>query len=259
MDRMVASGLFAFALCVGMLVMLGLGRRIGDSQLAKDPEGARAGTGTIEAAVFALMGLLIAFSFSGAVSRFDDRRHLVVEEANAIGTAYLRLDLLPADTQPALRETFRQYVQSRMEAYRKLPDFRAFTAGLAKATKIQKEIWTQAVAASWAEGAAPSAQVLLLPALNQMIDITTTRAMAFHLHPPLIIFGILFLVGLASALLAGYGMAGGKSRRWLHVVGFAVVIGLTVYVILDIEFPRSGLIRVDAFDQALVDLLQSMK
>jgi hypothetical protein len=101
--------------------------------------------------------------------------------------------------------------------------------------------------------------MLLLPALNQMIDITTTRTMALQLHPPLIIFGMLFLVALASALLAGYGMAGGKSRRWLHVIGFALVIGLTVYVILDIEFPRYGLIRVDAFDQALVDLLKSMK
>jgi hypothetical protein len=101
--------------------------------------------------------------------------------------------------------------------------------------------------------------MLLLPALNQMIDITTTRTMALQLHPPLIIFGMLFLVALASALLAGYSMAGGKDRKWIHVIGFALVIAITVYVILDIEFPRFGLIRVDAFDQALVDLLQSMK
>jgi hypothetical protein len=83
--------------------------------------------------------------------------------------------------------------------------------------------------------------------------------MALQLHPPLIIFGMLFLVALASALLAGYSMAGGKDRKWLHVIGFALVIGITVYVILDIEFPRFGLIRVDAFDKALVDLLKSMK
>jgi hypothetical protein len=88
--------------------------------------------------------------------------------------------------------------------------------------------------------------MLLLPALNQMIDITTTRTMALQLHPPLIIFGMLFLVALASALLAGYAMAGGKDRKWLQVIAFALVIALTVYVILDIEFPRLGLIRVDA-------------
>jgi hypothetical protein len=258
-DRMVASSLFAFALCIGMLAMLEIGRRIGASQLAKNPESARTGTGTIEAAVFALLGLLIAFTFSGAVSRFDDRRHLIVEEANAIGTAYLRLDLLPEDEQPPLRESFRKYLDSRLQAYRKLRNTQAAKAEFSNSIKLQGEIWTLAVAASQAEGAASSAPMLLLPALNQMIDITTTRAMALQLHPPLIIFGMLFLVALASALLAGYGMAGGETRRWLHIIGFAVVIGLTVYVILDIEFPRFGLIRIDAFDQALVDLLNSMK
>lgn len=259
MDRMFASGLFAFALFIGMLILLNVGRRVGAKHLASDPKGARTGTGTIEAAVFALLGLLIAFTFSGAVSRFDDRRHLIVEEANAIGTAYLRLDLLPAGAQPALRETFRQYVNSRLETYLKLPDIEAAKAEHSKSLELQEAIWTKAVAASQAQGASPTAPMLLLPALNQMIDITTTRTMALQLHPPFIIFGMLFLVALASALLAGYAMAGGKDRKWLHVFGFALVIALTVYVILDIEFPRYGLIRVDAFDQALTDLLKSMK
>jgi hypothetical protein len=259
MDRMVASAFFAFALFVGMLILLNVGRRIGARHLASDPKGARTGTGTIEAAVFALLGLLIAFTFSGAVSRFDHRRHLIVEETNAIGTAYLRLDLLPTGAQPALRETFRQYVNSRLETYRKLADIEAAKAEHSKSIKLQEAIWTNAVAASEAQGASSEAPMLLLPALNHMIDITTTRAMALELHPPLIIFGMLFLVALASALLAGYSMAGGKDRKWLHVIGFALVIGITVYVILDIEFPRFGLIRVDAFDKALVDLLNSMK
>ena len=259
MDRMVARALFALALFVGMLILLNVGRRIGAKHLASDPKGARTGTGTIEAAVFALLGLLIAFTFSGAVSRFDHRRHLIVEEANAIGTAYLRLDLLPAGAQPALRGEFRRYVEYRLEVYRKLSDVRAATAELALANQMQGKIWSQAVAASQVQGASPAAPMLLLPALNQMIDITTTRTMALQLHPPLIIFTMLFLVALASALLAGYSMAGGKDRKWLHVTGFALVIALTVYVILDIEFPRLGLIRVDAFDQALVDLLESMK
>lgn len=259
MDRMVASALFSFALFVGMLILLNVGRRIGAKHLASDPKGARTGTGTIEAAVFALLGLLIAFTFSGAVSRFDARRHLIVEEANAIGTAYLRLDLLPAGAQPAMRKEFRQYVEHRLKIFQNLSDVKAAKAESARATELQRKIWTQAVAASQSEGAAPSAPMLLLPTLNQMIDITTTRVMALQLHPPIIIFAMLFLVALASALLAGYSMAGGKDRKWIHVIGFAFVIALTVYVILDIEFPRLGLIRVDAFDQALVDLLQSMK
>jgi hypothetical protein len=184
---------------------------------------------------------------------------LIVEETNAIGTAYLRLDLLPASMQPALRESFREYVDTRLEVYRKLPDVQAAKAELAKAAKLQEDIWTQAVTASQAPGAAAAAPMLLLPALNQMIDITTTRTMATRLHPPLIIFVMLFGLALASALLAGYGMAGGKSRSWLHMLGFAAIMAASVYVILDLEFPRLGLIRVDAFDQALVELGESMK
>ena len=82
------------ALFLGMLV-LEVGWRIGARRLAEDPNGADAGVGAVEGAVFALLGLLIAFTFSEAASRFDTRRQLIVEETNDIGTAYLRLDLLP--------------------------------------------------------------------------------------------------------------------------------------------------------------------
>src|SRR5437870_1497571 len=125
------------ALFCGMLVPLEIGRRIGVRRMAQDPEGARAGIGAIEGAVFGLLGLLIAFTFSGAASRFDTRRQLIVEETNDIGTAYLRLDLLPADLQPALRESFRRYLDARIEVYRKLPDIAAARKSLAKADELQ--------------------------------------------------------------------------------------------------------------------------
>ena len=107
----------------------------------------------MDGAVFALLGLLIAFTFSGASSRFDTRRQLIVEETNDIGTAYLRLDLLPADLQPALRESFRRYLDARIEVYRKLPDIAAAKKSLAKADELQRQIWRQAIVASRAEGA----------------------------------------------------------------------------------------------------------
>jgi len=257
MDPGLAASLFTVGLFFGMLLLLEVGRRIGVRRIAKDPEGASAGLGAVEGAVFGLLGLLLAFTFSGAASRFDTRRQLVVEEANAIGTAYLRLDLLPAAAQPALRESFRKYVESRLEVYRKLPDIQAARAELARATTRQGEIWAQAVAACRVEG--PPCTILLLPALNQMIDITTTRTMAARMHPPSIIFGLLFGLALAASMLAGYGMAGRKARSWIHIVGFAAIMTVTVYVIIDLEFPRLGLIRVDAFDQVLIDLRESMK
>jgi hypothetical protein len=251
--------LFTVGLFLGMLLLLEVGRRIGMRRIAQDPEGARAGVGTVDGAVFALLGLLVAFTFSGAAARFDTRRQLIVEETNAIGTAYLRLDLLAPSAQPALRDGFRRYVNSRLEVYRKLPNIAAARQELQRNTQLQREIWDQAVVACHAEGSQPAATMLLLPALNAMIDITTTRTMAAQMHPPTIIFVMLFALALAGSLLAGYGMAGGKARSWIHMVGLALAMALAVYVVLDIEFPRLGFIRVDAFDQALVELRDSMK
>lgn len=248
----------AIGLFIGMLALLELGRRMGQRRLAADTEGARAGVGVVDAAVFALLGLLRAFTFSGAAERFDRRRHLVVEEANAIGTAYLRLDLLPPDAQPALREKFRRYVETRLAVYRKIPDLLAVRAELAKAVALQGEIWSQAIAATSGERFQP-ARVMVLPALNAMIDIATTRTVAAQTHPPMVIYAMLVIVALAGSLLAGNGMAGGKSRPWLHMIGFAAATALVIFVILDLEFPRVGLIRLEAFDRVLVDVRESMK
>jgi hypothetical protein len=226
----------------------------------EDPDGAAAGLGAIEGAVFGLIGLLIAFTFSGAASRFDARRQQIVEEANNIGTAYLRLDLLPAAAQPQLREDFRRYVDMRLAIYRALPDIEAAKGRLAESNAIQGEIWTRAVAATkTAEVNGNAVTSLVLSSLNEMIDITTTRTVASQTHPPAIIFWVLILMVLAGALLAGYGTAGGKQRSWLHTIGFAALMTVSIYVILDLEFPRFGFIRVDSFDQLLVDVRNSMK
>ena len=88
--------LFTFGLFLGMLLFLEIGRRIAIRRMKEDAGAAGEGIGAVDGAVFALLGLLIAFTFSGASSRFDTRRQLIVEETNAIGTAYLRVDLLPA-------------------------------------------------------------------------------------------------------------------------------------------------------------------
>ena len=92
-----------------------------------------------------------------------------------------------------------------------------------------------------------------------MIDITTTRTMTTQMHPPTIMFVLLFGLTFTSALLAGYGIAGGKDRQWLHSLCFAAVAAVPVYVILDLEHPRLGLIHVNAFDRVLGELRESMK
>lgn len=247
---------YALALFIGMLLCGEAGRALAKRRARTDPDGAWQGVGILDGAVFALLGLIIAFSFSGAVSRFDERRSLVVEEVNAVGTAYLRLDLLAPDAQPPLRDAFREYLDSRIEFYRVIADTDTALAELARSQQLQADIWKMGREA--AAGSQP-ATMLLLPALNDMFDIASARVIAAQLHPPFIIFAMLFVLALIASGLAGYAMAQAKSRNWLHPVAFASVTTVLFYVILDLEFPRFGLIRIDSFDQFLVDLAKSIQ
>ena len=258
MNPVLFGAIFALLLATGIIVLLEAGRRIGARRLADEGETAAKGFGAIESAVFALLGLILAFSFSGALARFDARRHLVVAEANDIGTAFLRIDLLPTDAQAPMRDLFRRYLDSRIETYRKLPDMEAAQAELARSLKLQSEIWSLAVSSSQ-KSATPQAMMVLLPALNAMIDITTTRTEAAILHSPPIIWVMLGTLTFACALFAGYDMAGRKHLNLLHSAAFAVVLAVTVYVIIDLEYPRIGLIQMSDSDRALVQLRESMK
>jgi hypothetical protein len=253
MGVLILTSLFA-----GMLLCLEAGRRLRLWFLARGSEKPAEGLGVVEGALFGLMGLVIAFTFSGAASRFDDRRHLIIDEANAIGTAYLRLDLLPDVAQPQVREMMRRYVDARLEVYRVLPDYDAALVLIARTNEIQREIWNYAVAAT-KDAPNRQAAMVLLPALNEMFDIANTRYWTTQIHPPGMIFALLGALALLCSLLAGFGMGRESSRSWIHIVAFAIVLTLTMYVIVDMEFPRLGFIRVDSLDQTLVDVRASMQ
>jgi hypothetical protein len=242
----------------GMLILLETGRRLGVRRRGQETDTDRSNLGTIEGALFAVFGLLMALTFTGATSRFNEKRMLIAQEVNAIQTAYLRLELLPSEQKISLQELFRRYVDSRLEVYRRMPDTQAAAAEMAETDKLQRQIWATAVTATESPGAHPDAGKLLLPALNNMIDITTVRAMSIQLHPPTIVYVLLFSVALMCALLAGYRMANSQYRSWLHILGFAVITVVVVYVILDLDYLREGLIRLQTADQMLLKARQAM-
>jgi len=248
----------SIALFFGIMISLEIGYRVGRGSLTKRPEHAHEGIGVIEAAVFALLGLLLGFSFAGGTSRLDAKRQLIVQEANAIGTAYLRLDELPTDEQPEVRRLFREYLDARLRVYEMLPNLEAAEQELEQVKELQKQIWLRVVAASRNDSTQNIAR-LLLPAINEMIDVTTARTVAMNTQLPRLIFLLLTAVALVSGLLAGYAMAKRRSRSWLHMLLYSAVIAVTVYAVLDLEYPRFGLIRLDAADKALVQLRESMR
>ena len=139
MNYIAFTSLLTVALFVGMV---GCCSKLADGSVfagsPMTPKGHRSVSAPFNGAVFALLGLLIAFTFSGAATRFDERRNLIVQETNDIGTAYLRLDLLPPIAQPRSRDLFRKYLDARLE-YRKLPDMAAAKESLARSTKLQAE------------------------------------------------------------------------------------------------------------------------
>ena len=239
-----ASALLLFP---AMILLLELGRRLRRSGSTAT------GSSAIEGAIFGLFGLLLAFTFSGAISRYDNHRLLLTEEVNDIGTAYLRLDLLPPQMQPELRRLFRDYTNSRLGLFDAVGD--EITP---ETLRLQGTIWQRATTAASSPGAAPDAAKLLLPAIGDMIDITSTRQNAFNMHPPPVVYWLLFAFSGGSALMAGYSMKPG-GRDWVYSVALALAVTLTVYTILDVEYPRRGLIRLDDHDRMLISLRESMK
>ena len=261
-DKIDFTLLITITACVLFFLMVAvseLGRRIGLNRIANDPKGLAEGIGAAEGAVFALLGLVIAFTFSGAATRLEERRDLITEEANAIGTAYLRIDLLSKEAQPEIPELFRTYTGVRATIYEDRANKPLMKVKQNKVADLQTRIWRLSLAASRLPDASPQATMLLIPALNEMIDITTTREMATKNHPPVQIYILLYGLSFIGALLVGYSMSVNKERSWLHILSFSAVMSLAIYVIVDLEYPRLGIIKVDTSDQVLFDLQKSIE
>ena len=244
-------------LFLAMVVCLEIGYRVGHRRIQRDGA-AHEGLGSIEAATFALLGLLLGFAFSGALGRFDNRRNLIVQEVKAIGTAYLRLDLAPTDDQPELRRLFREYLDARVRVYATPTDDEATDRSIATAEGVQRRIWSALMESSQHDANQHVARTIV-PAVNEMIDITTVRTVALHTRLPDAILALLLIVALCSAMTAGYAMAKRGHRSILHVILYATSIAMTIYVVLDLEHPRRGLIRLDATDRILEQLRNSIR
>lgn len=247
--------LLPFALFLGLLGAMELGRRLGASHDPEEHEEAKTGVGIMENAVFALFGLLLAFAFSGAAGRYDARRELILAEANALGTLWLRTELLPPPSRAAVQELVRGYTDARLAVYVPGADWEAAAR---RVTELQGPLWSTTLAAARATSDT-SATMLLLPALNDVLDLTTARMAAIHVHPPLVVFVLLHVLAFGCAGLAGWRLGRAKQRHRVQPLVFAGAVALTLGITTDLELPRRGYIRVDAADQLLTDARQGMR
>jgi hypothetical protein len=253
----ILPALIIVILTAGILVAIEFGYKTGLRRRARKPDLIRGESKAIETAVFGLMGLLIAFIFAGAAVRFDNRRMLIAQEANAIGTAYLRLDLLPPESQRELREDFRSYLLGRLAVTRDIPNMKAVNADLEKSAILQRKMWKEVVEATRESGTAT--QTLVLSAMNEMIDITTVRTVGMISHLPFLVLALLLITILLSSFLTGYSISAYGARDWLSAIVFAIAVSCATYITLDYEYPRVGLIRSDPADQVLIQTLERME
>jgi hypothetical protein len=264
MDFAADHGALAFLLMLVLTTgamggILYLGLWLGKRYFGKEPKEKpiEASLGVVEGAIFGLFGLLLAFTFHGAVDRFHDRRKLNEEEVKAVRTAYSRMDLLPDPARSETKRLLRSYLDAQLVAYREGAHMDRLLKLLDEMDRIGDKLFDQVVAACREESGRPYS-LLIIPATNAALESVFAKRAALDHHPPVIVFLLLLMFALGSAFLAGFSLSTIPKPSWAHMAAFTVAMALTLVVILDIEMPRTGLIRVDTADQMLRSLRQSM-
>lgn len=207
--------------------------------------------GALEGSLLGLLALLLSFTFSMSSSRHDKRINVIVEEANDISTAILRSDLYPDSIRTAFRKDFKAYLQSRIDFFKAGSDLKAISATLDRSDKIQRSLWKRATDLGRdRDNLHRTAQ--MIPALNAMFDIVSTRNAAGVAKVPELIMYLLFMLCGVSAIMMGYSV--GRKPDWIIMACFAATIVMTIYLIIDLDRPRRGVITLNNTNMEIMKL-----
>jgi hypothetical protein len=238
-----------------MLAFAEIGFRLG-LRLHFTKDQARKGQiGAIQGAVLGLLGLLLGFTFAMAVQRYDTRRGLVVEEANALGTTYLRASLLPDAHQSPVKDFLRRYVDLRLKYWPLVDDLAKRAEGMRLIGDIQAELWKHATEA--AKEAPNDITAIFIESLNEVIDTDAKRIAAMRAGIPTGVWFLLILVAAFGCITTSYGGGAEGARSKLGSVFLPLLIAVVIVLIFDISHPRVGLIQLG--QQPLEDLQQSIQ
>lgn len=248
-----------FSLVVGLFALLLIaaeaGFRISRSWIRRIGDVDKSQTSTLQAAVLGLMGLLAGFSLSMAVARFDARRQLIIEEANAIGTCYLRSSLLPQPHADRVAARLRDYIDLRIRFAELLSRGAELDRLIRDTRALQSQLWQDAVAAN--EAAPTVATGLFVQSLNSVIDIESVNLQAIDNHVPFAVVVLLLLSASASCLLIGYANGQGGHRNQFVTSMMTALLAFVLIIIVDLDRPRVGLIRLG--HQCLVELRDGLE
>jgi hypothetical protein len=239
-----------------LLVAIAVGHRIGTWLRARHRTVASSELTTVQTALLALLGLLLAFTYAFVASRWDARKRAVIDEADALGTAYLRTQFRSGPAADQLRALLREYTRSRIVTDEVARTYKQLQAAMARSQQVRNQLWPAAVQL---RGDSPPTvlDALLFASLNEVIDRHTQRGAAARDRLPVIILAMLTTVAVLSLGLIGFSSGLTARRGSYFTVALAVVITAVILVIIDLDRPGRGIVRVS--QQPLIDALEDME
>ncbi len=247
---LIVSGLFIF-----MLLAMEIGFRSGRRKQASVAE-AITQANAVLVSMLGLLALLLAFTFSAALQRYENRSQTVVAEANAIGTTYLRARLLPGEMPDEVQALLRQYLDVRIQEGRvdsTKPELHESL--LHQAKLMEARLWSHAVKAAELDKSVVTSG-LFIQSLNELIDTSATRNAALNRQvPEIVLFLMIATIVLTTATL-GYASGIAGHRVTLAAFVLLVLIALVVYLIIDLDRPRRGVIQVS--HESMLSLQQTI-
>jgi uncharacterized membrane protein YtjA (UPF0391 family) len=235
---------------VVVLLSVEVGYRIGYRRRLYGTNEQDAPVGGMVGATLGLLAFLLAFTFGAAATRYDTRKQMVLQEANAIGTVYLRTDFLPDPQRAEARDALVKYAQLRAQGVRTLLQ----PETMAESSALQDQLWS--IAAAVGNESPTPVTSLFIQSLNDMIDLDESRITAGRNRIPDSIWLALYLVTIITTAAVGYqfGLAG--TRSWIATILMVLAFTLVILLIADLDRPQRGLIQVS--QQPLFDLLQKI-
>jgi len=236
------EGILFVAAFLNFLFVAEIAFRLARRHQTPGDDGARVHFSGLQNGLLALVALLLSFNFSIATARFDGRKALVQDEVNSIGTAYLRGDFLPRPQREEFKGLLREYVAARV-AFGSAVDAAQIDAAHAEATRLQGRLW-EVLRTTVAEGPTGWQTSLLIQSMNEMDNTRWKRFAVLDNRVPELVLHLLFAVATGAMGLIGYGYGLTGRRRFASTAIFALLIALVMLVILDLDRPRSGIIRI---------------
>jgi hypothetical protein len=230
---------FAAALAM-ILLSAELGHRVGRVRFHRAEHEKEPTVGGIVAAELGLLAFLLAFTFGLAASRFEARRDTLLDEANAVGTTYLRARMLPEPQQAEIQKLLREYVDVRLAA----SEEGKLEAGIKRSSEIQDQLWNGAIAAA-KEDSRSIPTGLFVQSLNEVIDLHAKRLfVVVGSRVPILVWLVLITVAILSFGSMGYHSGLTGARRSPLVLPLALTFAVVIWMVVDLERPQEGLLRV---------------